>query len=330
MENLLRTEHKFWWVGLVLLLFPFKANAFPAGDIIFSSPHTQGIWMSNVNGHKVHQLFDPPLLISEMSIQEGDRYILVVGEGVVDAEFGVDVYLFDRQNLQSGRKDLTLGRFGEICDAAISRKGDVIFTSSINQHPDGLYLIRNHEVHQPIPKAEKLFSGPTCYVDWAHNAEEVVFSNREGIFLLNVFTKQVSQIAKDGYRPVFSPDGKHLAFLTMARAQDKQKWTYLINIIDLQLPANMKSLEIKKGYSPIYLTWSARSNYIVYVAIADFPAEPESFAISIINGKTEGILQALRKPKKASRLEWISKAYAIEPNKSLVTTWGKLKGTKNE
>ena len=80
-ENFARTAPKFLYVCLLFL--PFTVNAVPDGEIIFTQVEG-GIWRSNGNGRNVQRLFHPPLFILEMSIQEGDRYLLVVGEGLWD------------------------------------------------------------------------------------------------------------------------------------------------------------------------------------------------------------------------------------------------------
>ena len=221
--------------------------------------------MSSVDGRNARGLFKLPLFTMELSVQEGDRYILVVAEGmenkrIGDAETGIDAYLLDTQNPRAGRKDLTLGRFDEISDAAISRNGDVVFSNMINQaHPDGIYLIPSHEVHTPIPKVEKLFDGPAGYVDWAPNGEDIAFSNLDGIFLLNIFTKHTSLIVSRKITSVlfFHQMESTLPFLRGNSQQNQLKRTYGISIVDLHAPADVKQLKIKKGSFPQYITWSA-------------------------------------------------------------------------
>ena len=96
-------------VYLFFICAVFTVDMLPAEEIIFASdPQNQpGIWISNVNGRNARKLFDPPVLVQEISIQEGDRYIVCVGEGIGDIETGFDAYLFDTQKLNNGRKDLT-------------------------------------------------------------------------------------------------------------------------------------------------------------------------------------------------------------------------------
>lgn len=313
---------------LILLLFPFTTHAAPSGEVMFvHSAEPLEIWIGDVDGRNARSLFKLPLLTMELSIQQGDRYVVVVAEGmdneeIEEAETGVDAYLLDTQNPREGRKDLTLGRFDEISDAAISRNGDVVFSNMINQaHPDGIYLISSQEVHTPIPKTEKLFDGPAGYVDWSPNGEDIAFSNLDGIFLLNIFTRQTSLIVKeDSFRPVFSPDGKHLAFFVRKSLQNQLKGAYGIGIVALHTPADVKRLEIKGGGSPTYITWSANGKFIVY-ALYNSHQRFSYFAIPINERKHEPIFQAF--DGNLWTFEWMRKEYT--PVNLLTTTWGELK-----
>ena len=181
-------------LSLFLFCSIFIVNPVPAEEIIYASLNPQNrkieIWISDVNGNNARKLFSPPVLVQEISILKGDRYILCVGEGVGN-ETGFDAYLFDTKQLNKGRKDLTYGRFSFVSDAAISSNGDIVFANSIYfDYSDGIYLIPYHEIHKPIPKAEKLFDGPAGYVDWAPNGKDVVFSNKEGFFFLILLQKR--------------------------------------------------------------------------------------------------------------------------------------------
>ena len=317
----------FWFA---LLPFHFTANAAPSGEIIFVHPmNAREIWISDVNGRNARRLFNPPLIILGISIQEGDRYILGVGEGVFPKEGGIDAYLFDRQNPAAGRKDVTWGQFSEVCDAAISRKGDIVFTNSINGHPDGLYLIPNHEVPKLIPKAEKLFHGPACYVDWSPNGEDIAFSNKEGVFLLNIFTKQTSLLVKGGSYPVFSPDGKQLAFSLSIPIQNGKQQTG-IAITSPHRPANVEIVAVNEEHSFLRPTWSADGKYIAYLTSFDLRGingrRDNNFAVPATGGNPEPILKFFEEQVWA--FEWTNKIYPVEATDALVTTWAKLKGSR--
>lgn len=324
-----------------LLCSIFIVDTIYAEEIIYTShPKDQeAIWISDVNGHNARKLFSPPLFIQEISIQKGDRYILCVGGGDDDIETGVDAYLFDTKNLRKGRKDLTYGRFGFVADAAISSNGDVVFANTFyNDYPDGIYFIPNHEIHEPIPKAEKLYDGAAEYVDWAPNGKEVVFSNKEGIYLLDIFTKEVSQVLEYGSRPVFSPDGTKLAFIVRTPKQNDQKGFREIGVISLQDPQNVKIFEETKTETNLYfnyLTWAPDGQSIAYVIVEVNFFEPggvgwlqatwkySNLAVSIENGKIQPIFENFEGGVPV--WEWTNKSFPLIPIEKLTTTWGKLK-----
>lgn len=338
MTHFFQNHQKMLCFCLFLLCSIFIVNTIPAEEIIYAShpKDEKALWISDVNGNNARKLFSPPLYIQEISIQKGDRYILCVGEGVGN-ETGFDAYLFDTKQLNKGRKDLTYGRFGVVADAAISPNGDVVFANTFyNDYPDGIYLIPNHEIHEPIPKAEKLFDGPAGYVDWSPNGKDVVFSNKEGIFLLDTFTKEVSQILEYGLRPVFSPDGTKIAFYVYTPKENNQKWIREVGVIFLQDPQNVKVLEkTKTDLFLNYLTWTPDGKSIAYVqvdvtlgmpgGIGWFGAvyEYSNFSVSVENGKIQPIFEDIEGGVRI--WEWTKASFPLIPVAKLTTTWGKLK-----
>lgn len=348
MTHFIANHQKILCLCLFLLCSIFIVNAIHAEEIIYAShpKDREALWISNVNGHNARKLFSPPLYIYEISIQKGDRYILCVGGGDDDIETGVDAYLFDTQNLRKGRKDLTYGRFGFVDDAAISNNGDVIFANSFyNDYPDGIYLIPNHQIHEPIPKAEKLFDGAAGYVDWSPNGKDVVFSNKEGIFLLDIFTKEVSQVLEYGSRPVFSPDGTKLAFILQTPKQDNQNAYSEIGVITLQDPENVnivKKTKIEKltnkantGQFLGYLTWTPDGRSVAYVLVEinffvpggagwlQATWEYSNFAVSVEDGKIQPIFDNIEGGVRV--WEWTKESFPLIPVAKLTTTWGKIK-----
>ena len=326
-------------LSVFFLCAVFTVDTLPAEEIIFAAhPQNQpGIWISNVNGRNARKLFDPPVLVQEISIQEGDRYIVCVGEGIENIETGFDAYLFDTQKLNKGRKDLTWGQFSFVSDAAISFSGDVVFANTIfNEFPDGIYLIPKHEVHAPIPQAEKLFDGAAGYVDWSPNGQEVVFSNSEGIFLLDITTKQVSQILEYGYRPVFSPDGEKLAFIVDTLGENGRKRYSQIGVVPLHVPENVKIFERTETHLPVgYLTWTPDGTSIAYVLIEVTFGRPggvglfgvvreySNFAVSVEDGRLRGIFKEIEGGVRV--WEWTRDSFPPTPIAKFTTTWGELK-----
>ncbi|RKU09913.1 hypothetical protein C6501_14290 [Candidatus Poribacteria bacterium] len=345
MKHFLENQLNIYSLCIILMCSLFIVEMLPADEIIFQ-PMERGIWQSNINGDNARHLFNPPIIVSRFSIQKGNRYILCVGVGQ-GIEGGVDAYLFDSNNWKKGRKDLTDGRYGTVLDAAISPNGDVIFSNRIfNEVSDGIYLIPNDEIHEPLPQAQKLYDGPAIYVDWAPNGKEVAFSNKEGIFLLDVFTKEVTQLLDYGYRPVFSPDGSKLAFAVSTSAENnlqalREQGFRKIGFFSLDDPQNVKILKRTKTTSfSYYITWTPDGKSIAYVLIEFkgfifiFPIfEHTNFVVSIANGKPERILEDIKGGARA--FDWTQKSYPVEPKSKLTTTWGHLKreignGGKNE
>lgn len=325
-------------LSVFFLCAVFTVGNLRAEEIIFVSGYENPeIWISKVDGRNARKLFNPPVVVSEISIQEGDRYILCVGAGIEDIETGYDVYLFDTQQLNKGRKDLTWGRFSFVSDAAISFNGDVVFANTIfNEFPDGIYLIPKHEVHEPIPKAEKLFDGAAEYVDWAPNGQEVVFSNSEGIFLLDITTKQVSQILEYGYRPVFSLDGEKLAFIVDTREENGGKRRSQIGVVPLHVPQNVKTFERTETHLyPGYLTWTPDGTSIAYVLVEVTVGGPDgvgwfgisweysNFAVSVEDGSRRRMFKDIEGGVRV--WEWTRDSFPVTPTAKFTTTWGELK-----
>jgi hypothetical protein len=317
----------FYWC--LVCLFPFVTHAKPIGEIIFRHPlDFRELWVGNVQeGHSARRVFRQELLSIELSIQKDGHYLVAVAERFIKDELHlvVDAYLFERKNWFIKEKNLTRGLFDEVLDAAISEKGDVVFTNRLfnfNRQwapARGIYLILNREIKKEHPQVELLKEVEAHYVDWAPNEREITFDTADGIFLIDSFTTKVSLIIKDGYRPVFSPDGKKLAFLTRTKPTK-------LGVLSLTNLHNLKHIEIEGGVSPIYLTWSPDGQYIVYtLAVPNLTSE--NFAVPIAGGTPERILEMY--VGGVPLFEWThvakSGAHAVEPANKLTTLWGKLK-----
>ena len=317
-----------YW-GLVCFL-PLVTHAKPNGEIIFRHPENfRELWIGDVNnGGDTHLIFRQELLIIQLSIQKDDIYLVAVAERFVDDELKslIDAYLLDRRDRIVKEKNLTRGLFGEVLDAVISQNGDVVFTNrsfriqaAVPRQASGIYLIPNSEIRKPIPQVELLLEVDADYVDWGPHRNQIAYSTDTGIFLFNISTKKVSQIIKDGYRPLFSPDGKHLAFLTRTKPTK-------LGVLSLGNLHNLKHIEIEGGVSPIYLTWSPDGRYIVYT-LAGPNRTSKNFAVPIAGGRPERILEMYAGG--VPLFEWTHTAkavtHAVKPENKLTTLWGKLK-----
>ena len=330
MKHILDNQLKYSGLCIVLVCSLFIANVVHTEEVIFqaSNGKYKGIWKGDIDGNNAHSLIEPPIIVSRFSVQKGNLCV-GVGKGIED---GVDVYLFDSKNWGKGRKDLTYGRFSRVSDAAISPQGDVIFSNKIfGQFPDGIYLIPNDEIHETLPKAEKLYDGPANYVDWSPNGREVVFSNDDGIFMLDVITKQVAQILGTGYRPIFAPDGNKLAFLLSTPAQNNRKSYREVSYISLDAPKEVNILrKTKTDLISFDLIWTPDSKSIAYTLVEIkgfvlfFPIlEYTNFLVSIENQRTKRIFESIEGGVES--FEWTQVSYPVEPESRLTTTWGQVK-----
>lgn len=306
------------------LLLPLTTLAKIRGEIIFRHPvDIEEIWIGNVlEGRTARRLFKPPLLVMELSIQKGDRHILAVAERFVEDElaFFIDIYLLNRDKPHAIEKNLTKGQYGTILDVDISPRGDIAFANQPFRNgkaPNGIYLIPNHEISKPNPKAQLLHQTETGSVSWAPNSTEIAFGTTNGIFKINVLTKQVEQIAKNGRVPIFSPPGTHIAFFTATQPTK-------LGIIEVANPRHLKHIELEDDGTATYLCWSADGQYIVYTLRSRIFATYSNFAVPLAGGRTQQILQMYPNGG-IPVLEWTNKAYAVEPANRLTTLWGKLK-----
>lgn len=203
----------------LLILFSNAAEAVPSGEIIFVPPLDWGeIWISNVDGTNARQLFRQTFeQVHKLSVQKGNKYILAVAE---EPWAQWDIYLFNLRKPKATRKNLTQGRFYWIDDADISKNGDVVFG-----YEGGLYLIKSRELVKREPAVEKLLDREWVdAVEWAPNGQQIAFSHRNNLYLFDIVTKEVFQIAEEADAPAFSPNGKQIAFEASV-VRKGQLWT---------------------------------------------------------------------------------------------------------
>ena len=337
MNYLFKTGMKLFYLSIFALLLSLSALAVPTGEV-FCIHHEKilEVWSSHVTDHNARILFKLPLIIMNMSIQEDGRHILVVGERVFsidfnfdgeneDNAFGINAYLLDRHH--QGKdilygKNITLNMYGEVIDADMSPEMDIVFTNSPykDEHFEaGLYLIPEHELNEQIPKAKKLVKGPAFSVDFSSNGKDIVFSTKNGIFRMNLVSNSVLRIAQKGILPVFSPDGKKIAFVT----KDGEK--RLIHIYTLST-RKQKVFRIITGFYVNYLTWSSDGKFIAYTLLSVIPQEDSSysnFAVSIYGGEPVPILTTFEGG--VLTFEWSHTSLSVDPANPLTTTWGQLK-----
>ncbi|RKU20097.1 hypothetical protein C6501_00470 [Candidatus Poribacteria bacterium] len=312
-----------------MLLLPVATHAAPTGEIIFKNPKDYSeLWIGNVNdGRSAQPLFRLPHDITTFSIQRDGRYIVAVIQikGKDELDSFHDVYLLDRKNPNAGPKRLTQGEYSEIFDADVSPDGDVVFINHsfviLKKFLEiGLYLIPNQEIQKKEPIAELLLEEDPYQVDWAPNGKKIAYSTDLGIFIFNITTKGTSHIIKDGDFPVFSPNSKHLAFLTKTEP-------YKIGIVSVVGHRNLRYIEPEAGIFIDHLTWSADGQYLVYTMYNHWDPAFTNFAVHIESGVTERVLETYSNGGLLA-FEWATRAYALEPEGLLTTVWGEIKQRK--
>lgn len=321
-------------IGIVFCLFsifllPLSLHAALTGEIIYRHPliHNE-LWIGSINDvRSARSIFKLPHIITAFSIQEDGRYIVTVVKITDNThEFASfhDVYLLDRKNPNTAIR-LTQGEFSEIIDADVSPDRDVVFTNHSfivikKIRKRGLYLISNHEIEKNAPIAKLLLEENAYQIDYSSDGDKIVYSVDTGIYLLNILTKEVALITKDGHYPVFSPNSKQLAFLTKTKP-------YKIGIVSVVGHRNLHYIEeLEKGLGIEHLTWSPDGQYLVYSLLRHDPAYT-NFAVHLESGRTERILNTYSNGG-LYLFEWGSRRYSVEPTDKLTTVWGKIKLNK--
>lgn len=326
-------------VSLFFVLTPLSAA--PTGEIIFVHPVSMSeIWISNAEGTTARKLFRQTFgSIDKTEVQEEGNYVLVVADKAifegnnVRIFSGYELFLLDRQHPSRKAKNLTLGRITDFVDADISKDGDVAFI----RRP-GIRLIRHEELAKPEPEIELLFNAmewdsDLFEIEWSPDGKQIAFTKPDGLFLLDVATKDVFRITeKDVYNPVFSPNGKQIAFSTVV-ARNGKLWTKAITVVPVQPDAEPEMVHVKKDYVYGVDSWSSDGKFIAYSSYThkelvniELFRSVGNFIIPATGGEPEPILLTMKYT--VHSLDWDDRTYPVEPADSLVTTWGKLKAQK--
>jgi hypothetical protein len=323
---------------LCLAIFlPFITHAQTNGKIIFRHPADyHELWIGNGDDERsAHRIFKLPRPINTFSIQKGGHYIIAVAkERFVDNKLPdlIDVYLLDRKKPGAEAKNLTRGEYTQIPDTAISRNGDIVFINLSFIIPKngkfirGLYLIPFREIEKKRPKAELLLEVDAEQVDWAPNGKEIVYETDWGIFHFDIRTKKVSHITRGGESPVFSPDGRKIAFLTTTNPTKigiKTAGQRNIKYIEPE-EIGLEEVGLEEGAEANNVTWSVDGQSIIYTVFNMFEPAYSTFVVPIDGGDPEQIFKEYFVDS-LSIFEWTNDIYAVAPVNKLTTLWSKLK-----
>ena len=319
----MRPFFKFLCLCLTSLLPVATVQAELTGEIIFR-PQINAfneLWVTNVEKARDDRPFFNLGYSPEGLAVQPNGNLVVTTASHEQLMFGNDIYLFDKKADFPKVRDLTRQQFSLIWGLDISQNGDIVFTHERTgpAPATGIYLIPKHELKKSRPKIQLLKAGEAYSVEWSSSGKHIAYGSSDGIFVLNVLTREVSRITQDGYNPAFSPDGRYLAFA-------HRRWanTYKISIVSLTGRSNLKTIETQEAKSgSLGIKWSPDGQYVVYRIEVD--GVYRNFAAPINGGPHEEFLD--KHGEGVWLFDWTHTdvPYAVEPMNKLTTLWGKLK-----
>jgi len=308
------------------IILPGTTPATLTGEVIFTHPeHFDELWITHVedtsNARRIFR--DTVEVIEKFSVQKGGPLLVFISfRGIFP-----DVHLLDRTQTRRKARNLTKGLFDGVSDVAISKNGDVVFTTGFLEPPEaqGIYLIPNRELKRNLPAATLLKRVSAFRVEWAPNGEEIAYSTNYAVFLLNLLTRESLQISREGTAPAFSPDGKKIAFAHAFRHEPRDNHLSIVSLATLQPLARIKVKALPDNAAGWFgLSWSPDGQYLIYTTFTENFHSFHNTAVPIAGGPQERIFEGLS-PDSVPEFDWTHTAYAVKPTNRLTTLWGKLK-----
>ena len=150
---------KYLWLYIAFLLPLTTLAKSPTGTVIFEHPENSSeLWITNLEDTRnARLLYKNTRPIYALAAQKDGPLIIM---SVIDRLFSTNAYLFNRNRPHKEARNLTQKRFGGILDVDISEAGDIVFTNNLRDGAlppkEGVFLIPNHEIEKPVPKATLL------------------------------------------------------------------------------------------------------------------------------------------------------------------------------
>ncbi|RKU10761.1 hypothetical protein C6501_13405 [Candidatus Poribacteria bacterium] len=351
-------------LSLVFVL-PLTTYAELIGEVVFLHPDNPNeLWITDLtdtdNARLLYQQTHP---IRDFSVQKNGNYIATLTK-YSDPNKPVDIYLIDTDNINDPERMMTHQRFHKILDVHLSQKPDLIYTNFLpaiteqkNKHDklgrrtSGIYLICNKEIVAPtvppqphIPQALENIIPPrdvlsprvslikgvvTEHLELSPDSKYLAYDTPEGVYLINLETRQVLRVSIDGRLPTFSPDGTKLAVVYW-RAGLLGFW-YDLDVYDV--PSLRHSNTIVNFNNHIEfkdMKWSPDGRYVVYTTYRGAFWENNTtyyhFAIPYTGGEPIRILDDMFE-NGVPKFDWthVEEVFPVEPKNRLTTLWGKLK-----
>ena len=321
------------------LLLPFATHARDTakftGEIIFPFPYPDPkkgyneLWITHIeNAKNARLLYEHEWEIYDYAVQK-DGPLIVISAGPIDS----DLYLINRNQLKKGARNLTENRFNATSYVDISPNGDILFGNlEINPLPEvikGLYLMPSDEIKKVKPNTTLLKKGSIDFIRWSPNGYHFLYQTHNGLFLYNLRTGKDSLITKDKMQPtlsypVFSPDGKKLAFIYQPKIEPGVE----LDVISLETLYPQLLPDDPKGHLRFSsLKWPTEK-YFVYRKHDREKKKTKHFVIRADGGGSpEQILEGMEDmfENGLPGFKLGSSTFAVEPTNRLTTVWGKIK-----
>ena len=298
------------FLGVIL---PLATIANPHGTVIFKHPEKLNeLWETNLeNTNKARRIYRHTEEIWEFAVQEEGSLIVFVS----DTDRFTDIYLFNSTRSDIEARNLTRGLFDEIVSIDMSASGDIIFANAMGGRPnppkEGIYLIRKQQLEKRFPKATLLVEDGVSHVAWSPMSKMIVFASsetRKGVYTFDIEAPKFSDIGFGGSTPIFSPNGKKVAYYSGHG---------IISIVSLS-DLNDEDRIVLEQTGIWKLKWSPDGQYIFCKTHGD------TFGVPVNGGRPVKIFEQF---DRGVSFDWVnsSKSFSVEPIGRLTTLWGKLK-----
>lgn len=328
---------KYLFSYLCLIFFiPFTGDTKLTSEIIYVTGRDYNeLWITRINNtNNARPLFkiekDDRSEIRHLSVQRNGPLIVISVHDVGIDPFEHEGYLIDTTEVPAKARKLTHNRFEDVYNIEISQNGDIVFVNSLIHERDpppkkGIYFISHRELNKAVPKITLLKEVNATNIAWSPDGKQIAYDTAEGVFVFDIKTEKTIHISKVGSMPVFSPDGKKLAFSSV-RLHSFVKIADEIRIISLHTLRTWRTIrELQEHSYFLGLKWAPNGKSIIY-QIRGRDNRGLTLHCNIAVPLSGGVPEKLDGMSNRYYIfDWSSRAYSVEPENRSTTLWGKLK-----
>lgn len=308
----------------LMLILPLTTQANPFGQIIYRHPGNDlnELWITDLaNTKDARMIFKHDNTISTSDLAVANHHILFVSRMIGEEISQLDLFYIDARQPHAKARNITQGSIDHLWEFDLSDNGDIVMTNSHfgegkGRLPKGIHLITSETLMKDEPIITTLKEDGIVYgIVWSPDGEQIAYhENNEGIFTLDVATRETALIHRDARYPAYSPDGKKLAFIyrSLFDPQDLR----IISLETMEVEQIIK-LDDRQGLKNV--KWTPDGQCLIY------ETSNRTYAVPIADG--EHIVLFEEFDRAPSSFDWASDAaYSVEPtSRHLTTLWGKMK-----